>query len=197
MEAQNVNSSGLSFSSMSESTELMVGAAVLVVLIIVIYLIWKWYNAPATPTTPAATMMNKQAVVSTRGPAPASSDQVNFGSSRIANQQDSIATIMHQHNFGKSPSYADYGEAMQEEQELVLAGVFDGDMSVAQMDGAPNPHMRNVNSNKHLQHVTNISKQVDVLSTAISNVNSSPAVKQQLDKVKSAIKDAKNAAVKP
>lgn len=184
------NKSGLGLSSMSESTELMVGAAVLVVLIIVIYLIWKWYTAPVvTPPAPAATMANR--AVTIRGSSStANSDNVNFQNSALVKSVDDILAHGYQHKYGTHPPRPHDAPGVDlEYKDLVSAGVFDPDMTVDQLDGLD---MENRSSGQNqrlmsLQHdVNDLSKSVAQLTSAVKQSNNSPAVRAATDKVNNA-----------
>lgn len=191
------NSSGQPLTSMSESTELMIGAAVLVVLIIVIYLIWKWYSAPTT-TPAAASMVVRQNVV--RGASStAGSDQVNFGGSRLNAHQDVVANLMFQHEHGVNPPYS--GEYMagatEEENELILAGQLSPDSSVADLDIAPGyqkGHHKNHTNSKHKMELGNLHQQVKKLQAIVKTSATTPAVVNAVESVGMATKSALTSA---
>ena len=187
------NKSGLGLSSMSESTELMVGAAVLVVLIIVIYLIWKWYSKPAAP--PAAATMTNRALTQRGSASTSSSDQVTFQDSSLSKQANYIGAHVYQHQHGVDmPRPRDMAGVGQEYDDLVTAGVFDPDMTVDQLDGMV-AEARSGHKNQQLMSlhhdVNELSKSVAHLTQAVKQGNHSPAVHAAVNKVDNSAKVVK------
>ena len=186
---------------MSESTELMVGAAVLVVLIIVIYLIWKWYQTPAAAAPAAGSMANaaSRALVIRGGSNTTDSDNVNFQNSTLVKSVDDILAHGYQHKYGSHPPRPHDAPGVDlEYKDLVTAGVFDPDMTVDQLDGlgaedrpsGQHPHYHRLMNIQ--QEMNDHSKNVTNLLNVVKQGNVSPAVRMAADKVDASSKSVKN-----